>query len=158
MSKNENKGKYEKKNHSHNIVNAGTHMKLRKFNQNKLWRDNLVDRMEQMGSKIHCLALNDQDFSDQLKIKFLEEAHEVCNAQTKQALIEELADIMEVISSLCDVHHFTMQDIISAQTKKAQDRGGFQGRKFVTIAEHQEGSFGEKYCLADPEKYPEIID
>ena len=41
--------------------------------------------------------------------------------------------------------------------KKQQDKGGFQGRKYVTIAEHLPGSPGEKYCLADPDKYPEEL-
>lgn len=44
---------------------------------------------------------------------------------------------------------------ISAANEK---RGSFQERKFVTIAEHKLGSFGEKYCLSDLEKYPEVID
>jgi hypothetical protein len=44
------------------------------------------------------------------------------------------------------------------QNKKASRERGIQGRKFVTVAEHPSGSFGEKYCLNDPEKYPEIIE
>jgi predicted house-cleaning noncanonical NTP pyrophosphatase (MazG superfamily) len=131
-------------------------MKFRKFQQNKLWRDKLVERMEQMGSKIHWTRLDDAAFSEELKIKFMEEAQEVYAAQTKEALLEELADVLEVISSFGDVHDFTLQDIIAIQEKKRLDRGGFKERKFVTIAEHQADSFGEKYCLADPTKYPEI--
>lgn len=41
---------------------------------------------------------------------------------------------------------------------KHQERGGFEGRNFVTIAEHPTGSYCEKYCLNDPEKYPEITE
>jgi hypothetical protein len=51
-----------------------------------------------------------------------------------------------------------MHDIIDVQGQKCQKRGGFRERKFVTVAEHMENSFGEKYCLADPGKYPEIIE
>ncbi len=97
-------------------------------------------------------------WSNQTYKRFMEEAQEVHAAQTKEALLEELADVLEVISSFCDVHDFTLQDIIAIQEKKRQDRGGFKKRKFVTIAEHQADSFGEKYCLADPKKYPEIMD
>jgi predicted house-cleaning noncanonical NTP pyrophosphatase (MazG superfamily) len=131
-------------------------MKMRKFKQNKLWRDKAVERMEQMGSKIHWTRLEDSEFYEQLKIKFMEEAQEVSSAKTKEALIEELADILEVISSFCAVHKFTLDDIMNMQHKKYDERGGFNGRKFVTIAEHAVDSFGEKYCLADPEKYPEV--
>jgi predicted house-cleaning noncanonical NTP pyrophosphatase (MazG superfamily) len=131
-------------------------MKFRKFKQHKLWRDKAVDNLESLGSKVHWTTLNNQDFADQLKLKFMEEAQEVYSAQTREALMEELADILEVISSLSDVHQFTLEDIIALQHKKHQERGGFRGRKFVTVAEHPVGSFGEKYCLADPEKYPEV--
>lgn len=133
-------------------------MKFRKFKQNKLWRDKAVERLEQMGSKISWSTLGTDEFLEQLKVKFLEEAQEVCNAKTKESALEELADVLEVITSLCDLYGVTLQDVIRLQEKKHQERGGFQGRKFVAVAEHLPGSFGEKYCLADPEKYPEIVE
>lgn len=46
---------------------------------------------------------------------------------------------------------------MTIQKRKKESRGGFEGRKFVKIAEHPIGGLGEKYCLADPEKYPEIL-
>jgi len=133
-------------------------MKLRRFIQNKLWRDKAVDRLEQMGSKIHWSRLEADQFAEQLKTKFMEEAEEVCRAKTKESLLEEIADVLEVITSFCELHEVTLREVIEIQKKKQEERGGFQGRKFVTIAEHPVGSFGEKYCLNDPEKYPEVID
>lgn len=133
-------------------------MALRKFKQNKLWRDGAVERLEKLGSKVHWTQLDTDQFTKQLKVKLLEEAEEVTNATTKESLLEELADILEVVASFCELHQVTLQDIIAIQHKKHQERGGFQGRKFVTVAEHPKGSFGEKYCLNDPEKYPEILD
>ncbi len=132
-------------------------MKFRKFQQNKLWRDKAVELMENMGSKIHWKQLNDQEFTEQLKIKLTEETQEVCNAQNKQELMEELADILEVVTAFCDVNNITLQDVITTQNKKRQERGGFSERKFITIAEHPKNSFGEKYCLNDPKKYPEVF-
>ncbi|MBP7075338.1 MAG: nucleoside triphosphate pyrophosphohydrolase, partial [Rhabdochlamydiaceae bacterium] len=114
-------------------------MKRRKFKQEKLWRDKAVDRLEQIGSKIHWTRLNDDQFVDQLKIKLMEEAEEVCKAKTKESLLEELADVLEVIDSFCQLHEVTLQDVIDLQRKKHQERGGFQGRKFVTVAEHPIG-------------------
>lgn len=132
-------------------------MKFRKFLQNKLWRDKAVDRLEGDGSKIHWTQLEPDKFGEQLKIKLLEEAQEACDAPTKELLLEELADIIEVIISFCNLHHVRLEDILALQRKKFLERGGFEGRKYVTVAEHPEGSFGERYCLADPEKYPEIL-
>jgi predicted house-cleaning noncanonical NTP pyrophosphatase (MazG superfamily) len=131
-------------------------MTFRKFLQNKLWRDKAVDWLEQAGSKIHWTKLEDDAFLAELKVKFLEEAQEVCSAKTKDALLEELADVLEVMTSLCDVHQVTLEDIVQIQKGKRNKRGSFEGRKYVTIAEHPPGSLGEKYCLADPEKYPEV--
>ena len=131
-------------------------MRYRKFKQEKLWRDKAVDLLEKMGSKIHWEKLNEEQFAEQLRIKLLEEAEEVCSAKNKEGVLEELADLLEVISAFCELHDVTLQDIVELQTKKRNERGGFQGRKFVTVAEHPVGSFGEQYCLKDQEKYPEI--
>lgn len=133
-------------------------MKYRKFKQEKLWRDKAVDLLEQAGSKIHWERLEENQFEAQLRIKLLEEAAEVCSAETQPELFEELADLLEVMTSFCELHGVTLEEIKALQTKKHQERGGFQGRKFVTVAEHPVGSFGEKYCLKGQEKYPEIID
>ena len=133
-------------------------MERRKFKQDKLWRDKAVEQLEQLGSKIHWTRLDKDLFAEQLRIKLLEEAEEVCKAKTKESLSEELADLLEVITSFCELHEITLQDITHLQHKKRQERGGFQGRKYVTVAEHPIGSFGEKYCLNDPDKYPEIIE
>lgn len=132
--------------------------KFRKFNNNKLCRDKIIARMEQFGSIVHWKKLDDVEFLEQLKIKLVEEVHEVCNAKTQEALLEELADVLEVVASLCDVHKFTLEDIINVQNRKRDERGGYNEQKFITIAEHPINSYFEKYCLADPEKYPEIID
>ena len=131
---------------------------MRTFLQKKLWRDNAVDMMEQNhGSKIQWRQLNDQEFNQQIRIKLLEEAEEVAAAQSRNELINELADLYEVIDSLITLHAINTEEIITEQMRKRDERGGFAKRRFVETAQHPIGSFGEKYCLADPEKYPEII-
>lgn len=101
--------------------------------------------------------MDDTAFDREIRIKLKEEVDEAVTANDSTALMEELADIYEVIDSLGSVHGITEDEIILAQTRKRESRGGFMGRKFVEVAEHPIGSFGEKYCLADPEKYPEIM-
>lgn len=130
---------------------------MRKFKQHKLWRDKAVDIMERHGSVIHWRQLSDQEFDKELRGKLLEEAQEVVVAKNRTELINELADVFEVIDALAMVHGITRTEINAAQAKKYQERGGFEERRFVEVAEHPEGSFGEQYCLADPEKYPEIM-
>lgn len=132
-------------------------MQFRKFKQNKLWRDKVVELWEHKGSKLHWRRLSDKEFEEELKTKLMEETQEVCTAKNRSALIEELADVLEVIDSLCELHNFTLHDIAAAKQKKYEERGGFHGRKLVTLAEHADPTAIE-YCLNDPEKYQEVFD
>lgn len=131
---------------------------MRIFQQNKLWRDKAVELMEKTGSKIYWQRLDDAEYNKQLRLKLLEESQEVFAATSPKDLTAELADIMEVIQSLCAVNNIPWDDVIAAQNKKRCERGGFEERMFVTKAAHLEDSFGDKYCLNDPEKYPEILE
>lgn len=133
-------------------------MKMRIFQQNKLWRDKAVELLEQAGSKVYWKKLDDAEYDKQLRLKIVEESEEVLNAISRDDLINELADVMDVIHALCTVNNISIDDIRLAQNKKHSDRGNFEGRKFVTTAAHPVGSFGEKYCLLDPAKYPEITE
>ena len=133
-------------------------MKRRAFLQNKLWRDKAVDLMKELKSIIHWQRLTDAEYDYQLRQKLLEESREVYAATSKQELIQELADVLEIIEAISNANEVSLEEVRAIQLEKKAERGGFEGRKFVTIAEHLEGSFGEKYCLADPVKYPEITE
>lgn len=130
--------------------------KMRRFKQSKLWRDNAPAMLEEYGSVIHIKQLSNQEFDRELRIKLLEEAEEVKTAQSDQMLIEELADVYEVIDSLIALHKIDKEQVLYVQENKRNMRGGFMNRTYVTVADHPVGSYGETYCLAAPEKYPEI--
>lgn len=132
------------------------HKNMRKFRSEKLWRDKTIEMWEKHGSVIHWKRLDDAEYNNQLRLKLLEEAQEVSEAQSRQDLMSELADVFEVIDAICALHGFSRNDTRAAQEKKRAERGGFFERIFVTIVEPPEGSDFEKYCLAQPEKYPEI--
>lgn len=131
-------------------------MNYRTFKQNKLVRDKVIPFLEQHGSKFYSYALNDQDFAKQLKIKLLEETHEVIQAKTHDELAEELADLLEVLHSLAEIHNISLKKLEEVQLKKRADKGGYKTRTFITFAEHPKDSPQERYCLADPLKYPEV--
>jgi predicted house-cleaning noncanonical NTP pyrophosphatase (MazG superfamily) len=130
--------------------------KMRRFKQDKLWRDNAPRMMEKHGSIIHVKQLSDLEFDNELRLKLLEEAQEVKEAASKQELMQELADLYEVIDSLIALHKIDKEQVLHAQEQKRNDRGGFMGRAYVTVADHPVNSYGESYCLAAPEKYPEV--
>lgn len=87
---------------------------------------------ESEGSVSHWRRLDDAEYDKQLRIKLLEEADEVRVAKNREELMSEIGK------------------------KKRNERGGFVERKFVDKIEHPEGSFLANYCLAEPNKYPEI--
>jgi len=132
-------------------------MKMRVFQQNKLWRDKAIELLEKMGSKIHWEYLDDSQYDKQLRVKMLEESQEVIQAESRDELVGEIADVLEVMQALCKVNNLTWDDVVLAQSKKRDERGGFAGRKFVTNAEHPEDSWGAQYCLKNPDKYPEVL-
>jgi hypothetical protein len=66
----------------------------------------------------------------------------------------EIADVYEALNALMLLHVIAKEEVAIIQMRKRTERGGFEGRTFVEVAEHPVGSYGEKYCLADPLKYP----
>ena len=131
-------------------------MKRRVFKYSKLCRDKTIERQEAWGAVFHWKILNDAEYERELRIKLLEEAHEVNVAKNCDELIKELADLFEVIDALSKVYDLDKKDIMDMQIEIRNERGGFCNRLFIEKAEYLSGSKGEKYCLASPEKYPEI--
>jgi predicted house-cleaning noncanonical NTP pyrophosphatase (MazG superfamily) len=129
---------------------------MRKFLQNKLWRDKSVETLEKAGSRITWHVLDDTAFLAQLRNKLMEEAEEVVQAKDRKEVVGELADLFEVVDAFIAVSGIKKSEILEAQIEKQKMRGSFAGRKFVEVAEHPLGSLAEQYCLADSKKYPEI--
>jgi predicted house-cleaning noncanonical NTP pyrophosphatase (MazG superfamily) len=133
-------------------------MRRRKFLQNKLWRDNAIEMMEKSGAVVHWQHLDTNNYEKELRLKLLEEAKEVETAITREELCEELADVLEVVACLCKSNDISLDDVHKQQNKKRTERGGFAGRKYVTVVEHLDNSFWANYCLKDPDKNPEILE
>lgn len=131
-------------------------MNFRTFKQNKLVRDKIVEIMQSHGSKLYSYNLNDQDFHKQLKLKLVEEALEVQKTTNDQDLLEELADVLEIVHAISQLHNISPKQLETAQIKKRNEKGGYTNRVFVTFAEHPKDSPQERYCLADSQKYPEV--
>ena len=142
------------------IINKGKSMSLkyRTFLQNKLWRNKMPRYHESNGSKIDCRLLTNKEFDEQLRIKIKEEAQEVALASTKEQLIEEFADVCEVIEALSLLHGISWQDISEKQLQKREKAGTFTQDSFVLRSHHIEGSVGAQYFLNDPLKYPEVVN
>ena len=130
----------------------------RKFLQNRLYRDKRVAMLEVTGSRFIMRELSHKEYDSALKEKLHEECEEVISTQNKQELVEEIADVFEVIDALCALYKITKDEVIAVQEKKREKAGGFYERKFVESVEHPIGSSAEAYYLKDPKKHQEIHD
>jgi len=142
------------------VVDVNKPVKMRKFLQNKLWRDNAAARLEKEdGAIVHRVILDDKEYSKQLGLKLMEEAQEVATSKDKEELIGEIGDVLDVLDCIIKLHSCSQDEINTAREQKIQERGGsYYNREFVTVSECLPGSFLEEYLLKQPDKYIEILD
>lgn len=94
---------------------------------NKLVRDKIPDIIEKNGDIPTTRILNDEEYILMLNKKLLEEAKEYLESNQ----IEELADILEVIRSICKTKNVTLENIIKIMEEKKDKRGGFDNKIFL---------------------------
>ena len=99
----------------------------------KLVRDRIPELIRASGTEPRTRVLGDDDFVASLRLKLVEEANEVHRAAESE-LIEELADVLEVIRALAQTCGATWASVEQAAERKRQDRGGFEHRIWL---EHQ---------------------
>jgi predicted house-cleaning noncanonical NTP pyrophosphatase (MazG superfamily) len=108
---------------------------VKKYQFNKLIRSKLPERMGLEGVNIVGRHLNDEEFKQELKNKLLEEAIEVKDADSRDNLLKELADIMEVIESIISVHNITKEEVEKERIIKREVNGYFLPVNFVDYIE-----------------------
>lgn len=98
---------------------------MKKQYYQKLIRDRIPEIIEKSGGVYETVVLPEKDFEQALKDKLFEESREVASA-SEETLLEELADVLEVLKTLATLHHIPFKKIIDAQRKKRRLRGGFR--------------------------------
>ncbi len=68
-----------------------------------------------------------QEHMTYLRSKVVEEASELREAHDKEHLVEEIADVLEVIDAICEIDQIDKGDVLRVQDEKRQKRGGFLG-------------------------------
>ena len=91
---------------------------------NKLVRDKIPEIIKSKGAKCTTAIVSEQTYLDLLDMKLYEELTEF-QADHSQ---EELADMLEVMMALAQAHGYDWSHIIEIQTKKREERGGFNDR------------------------------
>jgi predicted house-cleaning noncanonical NTP pyrophosphatase (MazG superfamily) len=124
------------------------------FKFDKLIRDKLHKRMVDIGIDVTLkYPLCKDELIHYFKNKVLEEAQEVVDAQSRCDMIEELADLTEVLHAIAKIFDLTLGEIENARKQKFAEKGGFDDGVVVDYvsldASHEFVKYYEKY----PEKY-----
>ena len=96
----------------------------------KLVRDKIPEIIENNGEVAYTRFLEDEEFRKELLLKLKEEVEEVSLAP-KEKVLEELADVYEVLCAICELQNHTMNDVVEVAQVKRLKRGGFQKRIFL---------------------------
>ena len=130
--------------------------RILRFRVEKLIRDKLPEIMRAAGLRVFERTLETPEFIESLKTKLAEEAAEVASAGTRQEMLEELADVMEVVLALTECHGFTLADLEAKRIAKRDARGDFSARTYNAAVEADEGCAATAYYLARPDQYPRL--
>lgn len=100
---------------------------------NKLVRDKVPDVLQALGHDYKCYPLdaNDPKYEKALRAKVVEEAEEVRDADGRDAVAAELADLMTVVDALLTLHGLTADELTAAIRAKWEKRGGFAERLWM---------------------------
>ncbi|MFW0873595.1 nucleoside triphosphate pyrophosphohydrolase [Rhodococcoides corynebacterioides] len=97
----------------------------------KLVRDKIPALIRAEGREPDTRTLSDDDYEKALRDKLVEEATELAEAVESSAVLQEAADVLEVLTALAARHGFTMDDVGRAAEGKARDRGAFVDRVWL---------------------------
>lgn len=128
------------------------------FRVDKLIRDKLPDIVKtEEETSLDCRVLNDIDYQNALKNKLIEESFEVRSADTREDMIDELADVMEVFQSIADSFSLSFEEIVQRQNARKMERGGFSGKIYChSVSVSEKNPKRLNYYKDRPDQYPEI--
>lgn len=98
---------------------------------NKLVRDKIPEIIEKQGKTVSFRVLQGGDLIKALKDKLVEETQELINAQTRAEIIQEMADVLEVLKVMRRLYDFSMYTAEMVQAEKEFNRGSFMKGYFL---------------------------
>lgn len=105
-----------------------------KYAYNKLVRDKIPEAIEKTeGRTANYKILNDKEYLQELDRKLFEEAHEFVEEHS----VEELADLMEVISTIMNVRGLSLEEVEVARKAKSDKKGKFDDKVYLIDVEQE---------------------
>ena len=97
----------------------------------KLVRDKIPDIIRASGRTPHVTTLAAGAYRTALHDKLREEVDELIAATATHALIDEAADVLEVLTAIAAEHGVTLAGIVDAAQHKRAETGGFGVRLWL---------------------------
>ncbi len=92
---------------------------------NKLVRDNIVELVEKRGKKCNYrVATLDDEYEKYLRLKLIEEAHELL----EEPCAAEIGDVLDVIDAMMEFYGIDYYTMETDRMLKKNSRGGFEKR------------------------------
>lgn len=98
---------------------------------NKLVRDKIPQIIENNNEHPVIRILSESEYLKELCKKLFEESSEVENSKDSKEMLEELADVLEIIKSIAILQNSSLEGIIEIAREKEEKRGGFSKRIFL---------------------------
>lgn len=105
---------------------------------NKLVRDRIPEIIKKSGKKAITRTLDDEEYIVFLEKKLDEEVAEFHESKS----LEELADILDVITALQEAYGYSPEELFVARLEKFDERGAFHHK--TLLLEVEEGSDDEQ--------------
>lgn len=126
------------------------------FEFKKLVRDKIPEILGNLGVVMDQKTVSMDAILGPLKCKLQEECAEVMEAKTQQELIEELADVIEVVQSIARTQNIPMTEIKKVADTKNQKKGSFKNNIYIETVAIPDNHPALDYYRANSDKYPEI--
>lgn len=97
----------------------------------KLVRDKIPEIMKGQGKEVRVKKLTSQEHLQALLEKLKEEAREATSAKTREELISELADVLEVIDAILKEARISKKEVEKNKQTRRKERGGFKKKLFL---------------------------
>lgn len=123
------------------------------FHCEKLVRDRIPDLIAEPGSTVVVETLNHKAHIRALKMKLKEEADEIARASTREEVIEELADMKEVLDALILKMAIDRNELENIKRKKSLRNGGFDRGLYLKTVEAPAESSAARHFLKDETRY-----
>jgi predicted house-cleaning noncanonical NTP pyrophosphatase (MazG superfamily) len=127
---------------------------MEKYVFDKLVRDKQVEIFNNRKIVSTFKVLSAQEKEHYLKLKLIEEAEEIFLAKDREELIEEIADIQEVLESLKNSMAICDKEIEEKALSKQNLKGSFDIGIYIKHIEMDEDNILNQYFKKHPQKYP----